>query len=75
MLNLETALKNKKYKVKQIDIENKNMIYRLNAFGIRAGADIQIKQRCMFKGPCVIEISGQQVSIRNCDACLIAVED
>lgn len=75
MLNLKNAMKNKKYRVKHINIDNKNMLYRLNAFGIRAGADIQIKQRCMFKGPCVIEISGQQVSIRNCDACRIAVED
>ncbi|MDU3923384.1 MAG: ferrous iron transporter A, partial [Staphylococcus aureus] len=25
--------------------------------------------------PCVIEISGQQVSIRHCDACSIALEE
>ncbi|AGC89670.1 FeoA domain-containing protein [Staphylococcus warneri] len=75
MLNIKSALKNKKYKIKQIDINNKDMIYRLNAFGIRVGSDIKVKQRCMFNGPCVIEISGQQVSIRHCDACQIALEE
>ena len=69
MLNIKSALKNKKYKIKQIDINNKDMIYRLNAFGIRVGSDIKVN------GPCVIEISGQQVSIRHCDACQIALEE
>ena len=52
-----------------------NMLYRLSAFGLTDGSTIKIKQKCLFKGPCIIEINGQQLSIRHCDACCIALEE
>jgi ferrous iron transport protein A len=50
MINVSTASKDKKYVVKQIDIQNKkNMLYRLGAFGLNVGSKISIKQKCLFK--------------------------
>ena len=46
MINVSTASKDKKYVVKQIDIQNKNMLYRLGAFGLNVGSKISIKQMC-----------------------------
>ncbi|HFE5101950.1 TPA: FeoA family protein [Staphylococcus aureus] len=66
---------NKAYKIKRMDIANENMLYRLSAFGLTDDAIITIKQKCLFKGPCIIEVNGQQLSIRHCDACSIALEE
>ncbi|CDR26142.1 FeoA family protein [Staphylococcus schweitzeri] len=75
MLNVRNGEKNKLYRIKQIDINNMNMLYRLSAFGLTDGSTIKIVQKCLFKGPCIIEINGQQLSIRHCDACCIALEE
>ncbi|EHJ08961.1 FeoA family protein [Staphylococcus simiae] len=75
MLSIKTGEKNKQYRIKHIDIDNVNMRYRLSAFGLTDGSTIKIKQKCLFKGPCIIETNGQQVSIRQCDACRIALEE
>ena len=50
MINVNTASKDKKYVVKQIDIQNKNMLYRLGAFGLNVGSKISIKQKCLLNG-------------------------
>ena len=57
MINVSTASKDKKYVVKQIDIQNKNMLYRLGAFGLNVGSKISIKQKCLLNGPSVVEIN------------------
>ncbi|MFH7202952.1 ferrous iron transport protein A [Staphylococcus aureus] len=46
-----------------------------SAFWLTDDAIITIKQKCLFKGPCIIEVNGQQLSIRHCDACSIALEE
>ncbi|HCZ7246309.1 TPA: FeoA domain-containing protein [Staphylococcus aureus] len=71
MLNIKNGEMNKAYKIKRMDIANENMLYRLSAFGLTDDAIITIKQ----KGPCIIEVNGQQLSIRHCDACSIALEE
>ncbi len=47
----------------------------LNGCWLTDDAIITIKQKCLFKGPCIIEVNGQQLSIRHCDACSIALEE
>ncbi|HDD2269789.1 TPA: ferrous iron transport protein A [Staphylococcus aureus] len=75
MLNIKNGEMNKAYKIKRMDIANENMLYHLSAFGLTDDAIITIKQKCLFKGPCIIEVNGQQLSIRHCDACSIALEE
>ncbi|HCY6187273.1 TPA: ferrous iron transport protein A [Staphylococcus aureus] len=75
MLNIKNGEMNKAYKIKRMDIANENMLYRLSAFGLTDDAIITIKQKCLSKGPCIIEVNGQQLSIRHCDACSIALEE
>lgn len=51
------------------------MIQRLNALGVTPGSNVKIKQKCLFRGPCILEINGQNLSIRGCDACHILLEE
>lgn len=53
MLNIKNGEMNKAYKIKRMDIANENMLYRLSAFGLTDDAIITIKQKCLFKGPCM----------------------
>lgn len=71
MLNLKTGILEKNYKVTDLKIKNKHMRQRLNALGLNQGTSVKIKQKCLFKGPCILEINGQNLSIRGCDACQI----
>lgn len=75
MLNLMTGMKNKQYKVKSINLNNKSMLYRLGALGLKKGSSVSIKRKCLFNGPSVIEINGQYLSIRQSDARQIALEE
>jgi len=75
MLNLKTGKLNKNYKITEMHIQNKHMIQRLNALGLNHGTNVKIKQKCLFKGPCILEINGQNLSIRGCDACQIFLEE
>ncbi|WP_432741235.1 FeoA domain-containing protein [Staphylococcus equorum] len=50
------------------------MLQRLNALGLNYGTDVKIKQKCLFKGPCILEVNDQCLSIRGCDACHIFLE-
>ncbi|UDI77442.1 ferrous iron transport protein A [Staphylococcus taiwanensis] len=74
MQNLTTGVKNRNYKIKEINITNKSMLYRLKALGLTKGSHIKIKQKCLLSGPSVIEINGQFLSIRQRDARLIELE-
>ena len=58
-----------------MNIENDNLVQRLNALGLNIGTNLKIKQRCLFKGPCILEVNGQNLSIRGYDACQILLED
>ncbi len=64
---------NKAYKIKRMDIANENMLYRLSAFGLTDDAIITIKQKCLFKGPCIIGVNGQQLDLRHCDASIQSI--
>lgn len=75
MLNLMTGMKNKQYKVKSINLNNKSMLYHLGALGLKKGSLVSIKRKCLFNGPSVIEINGQYLSIRQSDARQIALEE
>lgn len=75
MLNIKTGSLNKRYTVKHMNIKNDSMVQRLNALGLNHGTDLKIKQRCLFKGPCILEVNGQHLSIRGCDACQIFLEE
>lgn len=75
MLNLKTGVKNKEYKIKCIDLNNKNMLYRLGSLGLKKGSVVSIKRKCLFNGPSVIEINGQQLCIRQSDARHITLEE
>ncbi|TDM16665.1 ferrous iron transport protein A [Macrococcoides canis] len=50
------------------------MLHRLSALGFTEGNLIKIKQKSLFKGPCTLDKNGQQICIRNCDACQIMLE-
>ena len=56
-------------------IEIKSPSCRLHALGLTHGTKIKIKQKCLFKGPCILEMNGQNLSIRGCDACQIFLEE
>ncbi|MBL7564690.1 FeoA family protein [Staphylococcus saccharolyticus] len=75
MISINNGEKNKKYRVKHIGITNKNMLYRLGAFGLNIGSEISIKQKCLLNGPSVVEVNGQYLSLRQSDARLIALEE
>lgn len=75
MLNLKTGILERNYKIKGMKIKNTHMIQRLNALGVTPGSNIKIKQKCLFRGPCILEINGQNLSIRGCDACHILLEE
>lgn len=74
MLSIKDVMTNRRYKIKQINIHNRNMQHRLSALGLHTGSVIKLKQKCLLHGPCIIEIEGQQISIRHCDACHIVLE-
>ena len=75
MLNIETATLEKRYKIKALHIKNQHMLQRLNALGLNNGTNVKIKQKCLFKGPCILEVNDQCLSIRGCDACHIFLEE
>ena len=75
MLNIETATLEKRYKIKELNIKNQHMLQRLNALGLNDGKDVKIKQKYLFKGPCILEVNDQCLSIRGCDACHIFLEE
>ena len=57
------------------NLNNKSMLYRLGALGLKKGSLVSIKRKCLFNGPSVIEINGQYLSIRQSDARQIALEE
>lgn len=74
MLSINSGTLKKNYKIKNIKIKNQYMRHRLNALGLTNGTKLKIKQRCLFKGPCILEVNGQCLSIRGYDACQIELE-
>ncbi|MDT0655258.1 FeoA family protein [Staphylococcus chromogenes] len=62
------------YRVTTLDMNNSNLKHRLRALGCIEGCLLQVHQKGLFKGPCTININGQHISIRHCDACKICLE-
>ncbi|WP_217587561.1 FeoA family protein [Lentibacillus saliphilus] len=46
---------------------------RLKQFGIHEQAEIRVKNKLLFGGPCIINCNGQCISLRKKDACCIKV--
>ncbi|HAA2951604.1 TPA_asm: ferrous iron transport protein A [Listeria monocytogenes] len=69
----ETAV-GEKVRISELKMENAMLKRRLLALGCDEGCDICIKQKGLFGGPCTFETKGQNISIRQCDACAIMVE-
>ena len=74
MLHVANAKRNEMYKIKSMNFMNPQMLHRLYALGFTEGSLIKIKQKSLFKGPCTLDKNGQQICIRNCDACQIILE-
>lgn len=62
------------YVVTTLEMNNINLKHRLRALGCIEGCQLQVQQKGLFKGPCTININGQHISIRYCDACKISLE-
>lgn len=62
------------YVVTTLEMNNINLKHRLRALGCIEGCQLQVQQKGLFKGPCTININGQHISIRYCDACKIGLE-
>ncbi|TDL98317.1 ferrous iron transport protein A [Macrococcus brunensis] len=62
------------YFVKSISFDNPVLQHRLNALGLSVGSMLKVQRKSLFKGPCVFDIEGQYICIRNCDACKIMLE-
>ena len=75
MLSIKSGDLKKSYKIKEMNIKNQHMRHRLNALGLVNGTKLKIKQKCLFKGPCILEVNGQCLSIRGCDVCQIELEE
>ncbi|UBH08216.1 FeoA family protein [Macrococcus armenti] len=74
MLNVANANRNEMYKIKSMNFANNQILHRLYALGFTEGSLIKIKQKSLFNGPCTLDKDGQQICIRNCDACQIVLE-
>ena len=73
-MNVSTAELNTLYKIKSLDFVNQMLAHRLNALGFTEGAVVKVCNKKLFKGPCTLEVNGQHICIRNCDACCIKLE-
>lgn len=75
MLHVANAKVGISYKITSMLFDNKMMMHRLNALGFSEGSVITVRQKNLFKGPCTLDMNGQHICIRNCDACKIMLEE
>ncbi|KAA1037691.1 FeoA family protein [Macrococcus equipercicus] len=73
MLHAANAQLGTTYKIKSMILDH-HMLHRLNALGFSEGSLIKVRQKSLFKGPCTLDMNGQHICIRNCDACKIMLE-
>lgn len=74
VIHVANATLGRTYKIKSMLFDNAMIQHRLQALGFTEGSKVKVQQKSLFKGPCTIEINGQQICIRNCDACKIMLE-
>lgn len=74
MIHVANATLGTTYKIKSMLFDNAMVMHRLHALGFTEGSEIKVRQKSLFKGPCTLDINGQHVCIRNCDACKIMLE-
>lgn len=74
MVHIANATLGRTYKIKSMVFDNAMVMHRLHALGFNEGSKIKVRQKSLFKGPCTLDINGQHVCIRNCDACKILLE-
>lgn len=75
MVNIANAEIGVTYRIVSLKTNNYYLKHRLRALGCREGSELSIHQKGLFKGPCTINIKGQHICIRNCDACDIHLEN
>ncbi|MGV3243339.1 FeoA family protein [Staphylococcus sp. 11261D007BR] len=74
MINIANADLGVTYRIVALNTANYYLKQRLRALGCHEGGHLSIHQKGLFKGPCTININGQHICIRNCDACDIHLE-
>ncbi|GGB10493.1 ferrous iron transport protein A [Macrococcus hajekii] len=74
MLHAANAQIGNTYSVKSMSFDNPVLMHRLNALGLTVGSLLKVQRKSLFKGPCVFDVDGQHICIRNCDACKIILE-
>jgi len=74
MVHAANAEKGLTYKITGINFENTMLAHRLSALGFTIGSKIKVRQKFFMKGPCTLEMDGQCIGIRHCDACKIMLE-
>ncbi|MHD0396772.1 FeoA family protein [Staphylococcus simulans] len=62
------------YKIINMNFDNTMLAHRLSALGFTVGSKIKVRQKFFMKGPCTLEMDGQCIGIRHCDACNITLE-
>ncbi|MCS4486481.1 FeoA family protein [Staphylococcus americanisciuri] len=74
MIHVANAEVGMPYRIKSLTTNNMQLKHRLRALGCVEGCEVSIHQKGLFKGPCTLNVNGQQICIRNCDACDIRLE-
>ncbi|QLK85438.1 FeoA family protein [Staphylococcus sp. 17KM0847] len=74
MIHAANAEVGTQYRIKSLSTTNLHLQRRLRALGCHEGTTISVHQKGLFKGPCTLNINGQHICIRNCDACDICLE-
>ncbi|AVQ34233.1 ferrous iron transport protein A [Staphylococcus muscae] len=74
MIHVANAEIGTQYRIKSLNMNNAQLKHRLRALGCIEGSKVSIHQKGLFKGPCTLNINGQQICVRNCDACNIRLE-
>lgn len=74
MVDATNAKKGLTYKIINMNFDNTMLAHRLSALGFTVGSKIKVRQKFFMKGPCTLEMDGQCIGIRHCDACKITLE-
>lgn len=74
MIHVANAEVGTPYRIKSLNTQNMQLKHRLRALGCIEGCEVSIHQKSLFKGPCTLNVNGQQICVRNCDACDIRLE-
>ncbi|MGM9923513.1 MAG: ferrous iron transport protein A [Bacillus sp. (in: firmicutes)] len=73
-MQLHTVDIDKEVTVKALDRVDPLLSKRLQAFGVRPGCTVCLKQKGLFSGACILECEGQRIGLRKKDLMSIEVE-